>query len=911
MSNNVNVAKSNLSVGYTNNNQDFVKFWNNNDTFNKVNNKFNTNPFVLLDGPPYANGDAHLGHALNKLLKDLVLKSKWFDGRSVEYRPGWDCHGLPLELAAEKKYQLNMSVTDTKTLKNKCKVLAFKSLSKQRQDFKNLGVLGQWKNPYLTLSKEMVNESWKTVKSLLSKNLLEYKKYPVHYCPVCASSLAEAELEQQTLKKDSLYFKVKLLSEKYDNFYALVWTTTPWTLPMNQGLAYNKDFKYKLYTNKNKDEYLLTQESNEVLNYLNSKEYTEVLECESNFFNKLKGLSPVTDNVVGLYHADFVEEGKTGFVHLSCAHGSEDFELGQQYQLEPFTYLNKNGVFESEHPNVKFLNGKKHYQVQELVVNYLKEKNLYVDYNSTLLEQNVCWRHKCAVYYNATYQVFLKLEDSNYNLKEKVSVLLKESMLKKEQQDKLSSMLLSRKNWCLSRQRKWGCPLNLLVNKKTNELNVSLSLEYLDLCLSQQDDKEFLENNSEYYVFSDVLDVWFDSGNVANYYASNNETDDKYVVDLVLEGKDQYRGWFQSLLWLTLARTDKMPYKNFVCHGFVLDENRHKLSKSKQKEKNSANMSLKDKRKSTLSDLQDTYGADLLRLWVASQEPELDAVFSNTKLEEMKRYYSRFRLCLRFLTSNLYDYDYKNHQDKYNQYKETEVLDLHNYMLKEMVELKTKLTHNYNEYEFKKGLELLYLFSDKLLSNFYFDWVKNPMYLLNKNNETRLMHQVGMYELLLGLFDLFKVYVPFVSEEFYQDYFKNNKSVFEEYYFNQNKVEQLKQLQVRFDWKKVQEMRKSLQGRLEELQQQKLVKARTEVGVSLYLNESSLFLKEVEKNYKLTDLFSVSEVNLLNKENDEYKLDEVYTLTNNLNYKKCDRCWNYCKVETFKNNYCKCCEDQF
>lgn len=893
---NVNVAKSRLSVGYTQNDQKFLELWENNNTFNKVNSSLSGKPFVLLDGPPYANGDAHLGHALNKLFKDLVVKSQWFNGRSVSYRPGWDCHGLPLELAVEKKY----GKLDTDTLKTRCKQLAFRSLVKQRKSFKKLGVLGQWDTPYVTLSEDMVKDSWKTLQKLLQKDLLEYKRYPVHYCPACASSLAEAELENKLLNKDSLFFKMKLTGSLYSNLFAVVWTTTPWTLPMNQGLAYNNEFDYYLY--QKNDTYLVTQKVQEVEEYLSKEGFLEVSVVNQDFFKNLEAVSPVTELVVPVFHADFVESGKTGFVHLAFAHGPEDFELGQANDLDPVSYLNKSGVFDTSLACLSFLNGKKYTQVQPLVCEELSQKELLVHYSHAQVEQQVCWRHKCGVYYNATYQGFVKLDAQHYNLKEKVKSLLENSHLQSSQKERLGQMLLNRKNWCLSRQRKWGCPMNLLVNKQTNELNVALSLAYLDLCVSATENERlvYLQSNPDYYVFDDVLDVWFDSGNVVNNYANNHannheQNEQDYVVDLVLEGKDQFRGWFQSLLWLSVASQEKMPYKNLFCHGFVLDENRNKFSKS------SGNGS-------PVEFYLNQFGADVLHLWVASQEPELDAVFSDKKLEEMKKYYSRLRLSLRFLTSNLYDYDVEHHKDFLREVSESNEWDLHRHLLKELSNLRNEMTVYFNHYQFKKALEALYLFCDKTLSNFYFDWVKNPLYLLNEKSDARKLHQAGLYEVLMATFDMVKVFAPFVAEEFYQDFFNNQSSVLEATYFTKEKVDWLNSLSVFADWSKVQEARKMTQGNLEPLQKDKKVKSRTEVGVELSVSEHDWHtFNFVNTHFNLFELLSVSFVHL-SKANEMHA--QLVLLNQNENYHKCPRCWNYAHKSHFVNELCHHCNKE-
>lgn len=884
---NVNVAKSRLSVGYTNQDNLSLQVWDKEKSFEKANEQlFNekNKPFVLLDGPPYANGEAHLGHALNKLLKDLVVKSRWFMGQAVEYRPGWDCHGLPLELAVEKKYG-KLSEQD---LKSRCKSLAMRSLVKQRKAFKRLGVLGQWNEPYLTLSQPMLEQGWRTLSHLVKNHLLEYKQFPVHYCPACASSLAEAELETKVLVKDSLYFKVQLLET---NEFLLVWTTTPWTLPMNQALAYRSDFRYEKWSNNEDSLYLQNSHVKEVNDWLLKNNFTFVEEVSGEVFSNKSAVSPLTKSVVPLLEASFVEEGKTGFVHMACAHGPEDYDLGQEYHLLPFTHLNKYGVFDTNHEVLSSLNGKKYTQVAEMVCSML-DNNL-VSYSSENVEQQVCWRHKCGVYYNATWQVFLKLEETNFNLKNRVFSLLENSELSKNYRERLSQMLLGRKHWCLSRQRQWGLPMNLLVDTNNHTLHPQ-TVEYLELLSKGQENKaqDLLESLENVMVFKDVVDVWFDSGNVVNeYYYRNGATSDNYVVDLALEGKDQFRGWFQSLLWLSAANNNLMPYKNLLCHGFVLNDKREKFSKSAG---NASPVNL----------YADKYGADVLHLWVSSQEHEMDAVFSDNKLEEMKKYYSRLRLSLRFLTSNLYDYNYKEHTSNLLMYENMPEFDLHRYLLKEMAKLYESMSEDFKKYQFKKALEDLYLFCDRTLSNFYFDGLKNTMYLRSLNSEKRKMTQTGFYEVLLNLFDLTKVFCPFVSEEFYQDYYQQD-SVLSQQHLHYNYDKYLN-YNVVFNWQKVNEYRKNVQASLEPLQKEKLVKSRTEAGVNLTLeNDEYNNFHKLSEYFNLNELLGVSQHSL---DKGNFTLS-VYDLKNDNNFKKCPRCWNYELFSEFKNDMCKPCSE--
>lgn len=891
----VNVAKSRLSVGYTKNNKKFLEFWEKQKVFEKTNVSLSeSDKFVLLDGPPYANGQAHMGHALNKTFKDLVVKSRWFMGQKVDYRPGWDCHGLPLELAVEKKY----GKMEKSLLKKRCKDLAFRSLVKQRKVFKRLGVLGQWDKPYLTLSEQMLKANWATVADLVGKDLLVYKQYPVHYCPACASSLAEAELEQKLMPKDSLYFTMRLNQKHFSNLYALVWTTTPWTLPMNQGLAFRDSFEYELWSNDNFSVVLQNSQELSVKTWLLEQQLLFVKNLKMDEVNVESCVSPLSGDVVPFLNADFVEEGKTGFVHMACSHGPEDFELGKLNSLMPKSYLNQYGVFEVEEAKPFFnLNKKKNTQAAPLVLELLKNNNLFVSYEQHQVEQNVCWRHKCGVYYNATWQVFLDLEKPQFHLKNKVKFLLDESVMDSKHKLRLEQMLLSRNQWCLSRQRAWGCPMNLLVNKVTKEVDV-LSKQYLELYATgkEHEASQLLEKNSHLEVFTDVLDVWFDSGNVVNEYEGREGAQSaKYVVDLALEGKDQYRGWFQSMLWLSVAKNEVLPYKNLFCHGFVLDENRAKFAKSSGT--------------GNVVDLYaDLYGADVLHLWVASQEPGLDAVFSENKLEEMKTYYSRLRLSLRFLTSNLYNYEYKNHKANLESFSQEDSFDLHRYVLSEFSKLHTKMNEDLSKYEFKKSLEALYQFCEKTLSNFYFDWAKNSLYLSREDSALRLQTQTACFELLMGLFDMVKVFAPFVAEEFYQDFYNSNKSVFEEFYFNSAKKDYLSQLEIKYNWKDVLAVKKMVQTEVEKLQQQGLVKSRTEVQAQLcFSGELLLSLKSVENDYRLGELLAVSSAYT------SISLENKVTLKNlktDSSYQKCPRCWNYESSGSFFGLLCTSCNEQ-
>lgn len=855
MKNNLFLPKTNVSLKSNPQTEaNLLKYWEANNTFEKTQETKTQGDFVLLDGPPYANGEAHLGHVLNKVVKDLLLKSNWLMGKKTHYQPGWDCYGLPLELLVEKKLGKSKKDASFKVL---CKRNALKGVVKQRKMFKNLGVLGTWDNPYLTMSHSYNLEAFKTLSTLVEKDLLEYKKYPVHYCAQCQSALAEAELEYVEKAKSSLYFKM-CLNKNFNGkaLYALVWTTTPWTLPMNEALAFNSNYDYSLY--ENKDEYLvaLTLASND-------SNYQRVGSFSLSDYNEV--FHPVfQDKKVALLHADFVDAKGTGFVHVAPMHGPEDFELGMRNNLSMNTYLNEYGKFKNFPLAQLEVENKSFTQVASEVVNYLKNQNLLFSYQEENSEVAHCWRHKFPTYYLATNQVFLNLEASHNNLKTHLVELLEQSTLKEVDKNNLLKMVKGRSVWCLSRQRTWGTPLPLWVKDNVFAKENKDYLEYLSEDNADKANKLAKKLTDEGYVkLNDVLDVWFDSGNAANYFMRKKNL----PVNMVVEGKDQYRGWFQSLLWLTLATKEKFAFDDLLTHGFVLDKEKEKFAKSKGNAPD-LKVFLKD------------YGADTLRLWVAHSNFNQDLVFSKEKLDALKTVYQRLRLTLRFCDSNLFDYVESA----------TEVVcknDFNQYMLNCLFECQEKTLNLYKEYNFKEVVNTLYDFCDNTLSSLYFKWAKNTLYLSHKENRKEVQYVLS--EVKKVLLTLLSALTPFLAEEVFQA--SQVGSVFEhQYMMNQPKAYQ-------YNWKKVLMVKEKVLSYLET--EKALFKDPLEL--KLYLPDDGE-LSCVENEYFLfKHLFGVSHV--------EFYHGEVFSLENlkeNTSYAKCARCWEY--HEKLFSGLCETCQ---
>jgi isoleucyl-tRNA synthetase len=858
-------------------NPSVLQKWNNLGLYSTVNKKLRKHgkkPFVFVDGPPYANGGAHMGHVLNKVWKDLTVKSQWFLGNEAKWTPGWDCHGLPLELQVDKKHQQ----ASEEQKKKYCKNLALRSVVLQRNDFKSLGVHADWEKPYLTLSPEMKQASWSTVKEMFDQDLLQYKLWPVHHCPACASSLAEAELEYSNKERTELYFKYRL----EDGSYALVWTTTPWTLPMNQALAFNESFQYSVWNKDGEKLYVDQSASEQVKDLLEKEGYENTqVSVDGNFFKEKKGFSPLLNQATPVLHGDFVMEGQTGFVHVSGAHGVEDYELVVANKLEPLNFLDKHGRYEENALLPKEFWGKKNTAVNDVVLEKLSD--LLVAKVNTSVETAHCWRHKTKVYYQATWQVFLDLE----KLKPRVAQMLSNSNLSDHVRESLEKMLLNRSNWCLSRQRYWGTELNLLVDSKTKKLS-PLTSEYLAFYANGDEHRaeEMLKVNEHLYVVNDVLDVWFDSGNVVYALGQMNGFEQ---ADMVLEGKDQYRGWFQSLLWMQAVHYKQLPYKNLFVHGFVLDDKKMKFSKS------SGNGV-------TAKEAVELFGADALRLWAAMQEEETDAVFSDKKLAEAKSYYQRLHLTLRFLSSNAYEVTNNRHYRNMEKFLKKPEFDFYRFVLSKTQEMKNEFSEALQNYEYKKALQLLYTFSDKFLSQFVFEVMKQPLYLKSGSTLEKRMVQTCAYQLHYEMLRMVAVFCPFVAEEFMEattlkDTFKTVFTLDEtnfEYKLENN-------------WELVLDMRKLVNQKLEPLQQQKLAKGSNQLYCEFQLDKENLSLWEkLNKVMPTQYLLGVSEATAKLGEGNDV---ELYNLNDNSEYEKCPRCWNYDRKHSFVNGVCSHCSN--
>ena len=643
---------------------EILNSWKENNLYLKIREKRNNNKkFILHDGPPYANGDIHIGHAVNKILKDIIIKSKGFSGFDAPYVPGWDCHGLPIELQVEKKIGKAGEKVEPRVFRDACREFALKQVEKQRVDFERLGVLGDWKKPYLTMSHDTEANIIRALGKIIKEGHLHKGVKPVHWCIDCCSALAEAEVEYHEKQSPSIDVRFhvneykellkKFNIEKNINSVSIViWTTTPWTLPANQAVAIHSENKYALVLVNDEILIIADELHSAVLNRYGFTDYEVLVKCSG---SKLEGLNlkhPFYERIVPIVLGDHVTfETGTGAVHIAPAHGQDDYIVGQRYNLPIDNPVADNGCFVS---GTKIFAGQHVFKANASIISILE------DNNNLLLQETIqhsyphCWRHKTPIIFRATPQWFISM-DNNGLREQALNVINNISWEPSWGKERIYGMVENRPDWCISRQRTWGVPIPIFIHRETQELHSKTSEIILKVAeiVEQKginawfdlDTAEILGNDSENYLkVMDTLDVWFDSG-VTHDTVLHNDERLIYPADLYLEGSDQHRGWFQSSLLTSLAiNKNQKPYHCVVTHGFTVDATGMKMSKSK------GNVVAPQK-------VMNVYGADILRLWVAATDYRSEMNVSDEILKRIADAYRRIRNTSRYLLSNLDDFD--------------------------------------------------------------------------------------------------------------------------------------------------------------------------------------------------------------------------------------------------------------
>ena len=865
--------------------------WEKMDLYNKVRekNKGKT-PFVLHDGPPYANGNIHIGHAMNKILKDFVNRYKMMSGYDMIYIPGWDTHGLPIEQAVTNSGvdRKSMDKADFRAL---CEKYAYEQIEKQKKGFKELNVLADWDHPYITLQKELEARQIEVFAEMAKKGLIFKGLKPVYWSPSSESALAEAEIEYHDRKDPSIYVAFPVVEGNDtvnvgDNL--VIWTTTPWTLPCNTGIAISEKFDYaKVLVN---DKYYIV--ANELLEDLAKEFGWENYEVVNVFtgdkFAGVKYKHVFMDRVAPVIDGFHVTlDAGTGLVHIAPMYGADDFIIGKEYNLEMINGIDDQGVLnELSGP----FNGLFFEDANKAVTVKLDELGVLLKLKFITHSYPHDWRTKKPIIFRATKQWFCSIDKIRDDLLKELenNVKFHTEWGKK----RLYNMIHDRGDWCISRQRVWGVPIPIFYNEDGSEIvDYDVMMHVADLFRKygsnvwfEKEAKDLLPEgytnpaspNGNFTKEEDIMDVWFDSGSTWNGVLIEQGL--PYPSDMYLEGSDQYRGWFNSSLICGVAVTGKAPYKELVSHGFTLDGNGNKMSKSL------GNVIVP-------ADMVRLHGSDILRLWVASTDYTEDVRISDDLIKQVKESYRKIRNTYKFMLGNLKDFDYTKDSVKYE-----DMPYYDKYMMNELNKFTKNVLEEYNNYNFQNVYKLVNNFVSFTLSNFYLDFTKDILYIEKADSLVRRSVQTVLYNILNNEVKLLAPILPYTSEEVYSLLPHTEESVHltdmpeEVTYSDSTEVEELFNLFF--------ELKDKVNKKLEEARNEKLIGSALEAVVKINLDQKYNEVKEKLGSY-LHQLFIVSKV--------EYTTDGEEVVVEKSTGEKCNRCWNY--VDHLNGDICDRCHN--
>jgi isoleucyl-tRNA synthetase len=747
----------------------FLQKWQDDNLYRKIREHNKDKPkFVLHDGPPYANGDIHIGHAVNKALKDIIIKSKSLSGFDAPFVPGWDCHGLPIELNVEKKKGKVGQKIEAGAFRAECRKYADTQVDKQKQDFKRLGILGDWEQPYLTKNFDYEANIVRALGKIVDNGHLSKGYKPVHWCTECGSALAEAEVEYQDKQSEAIDVKFRLLDD--DLFctdkpvFIVIWTTTPWTMPANEAVAVHADFEYVLLTGK--DEYYLI--AKELVADVAQRYQLDLQVSEQTWQGtELAGLlaqHPFYDKQVPVILGEHVTlEAGTGSVHTAPAHGQEDYAVGLKYKLPVTCPVNGKGVFFEDTDQV---GGLFIFKANAKIIEILQAKNALLNYEKIQHSYPHCWRHKIPVIFRATPQWFISMEKNS--LREVANKAIKQvDWIPDWGQKRIELMVNNRPDWCVSRQRFWGAPITLFVHKQSNELHPNTADLFekaaqkieaggVEAWFDASVEDFLAEDSKDYDKVTDTLDVWFDSG-VSHFAVLKTRAELSDVADLYLEGSDQHRGWFQSSLLSSVAIQGKAPYKQVLTHGFTVDKEGKKMSKSL------GNVMSPQK-------VVNQLGADILRLWIASADYTGEMSVSDEILKRSADSYRRLRNTMRFMLANTAGFNPDKHQLQVEQ-----LLDLDRWIISKTEALQTQIIKAYEQYNFHQIVQLVLYFSTQNLGGFYLDIIKDRQYTTKENSIARRSAQSALNLILEAMVRWLAPILSFTAEEVWQHMPAQNK----------------------------------------------------------------------------------------------------------------------------------------
>ncbi|MDT0595834.1 isoleucine--tRNA ligase [Glaciecola petra] len=868
--------------------------------------------FILHDGPPYANGDIHIGHAVNKILKDIIVKSKTLSDFDSPYVPGWDCHGLPIELMVEKKVGKPGKKVSVAEFREKCRRYAETQIQGQSKDFQRLGVLGNWDQPYKTMDFKSEADIIRALSKIVQSGHLEKGFKPVHWCTDCASALAEAEVEYQDKVSPAIdvSFPVSdcsafatafgLTTEEMAAVDAsvVIWTTTPWTIPANRAISLHPELQYALVDMQIEGDthrYIIASDLMESCATRYHASSTKLIaHCTGSALETLLVEHPLLDIKVPLILGEHVTtESGTGCVHTAPAHGVDDFNVGKLYDIEVYNPVGPNGVYIADTP---MFAGQHVFKANQSIIDALSEAKrlvLNVKYEHSYPH---CWRHKTPIIFRATPQWFISM-DKNGLRAESVEKIKQTKWIPSWGEERIKGMVEGRPDWCISRQRTWGVPICLFVHVATGELHpqsatimekVALAVEStgIQAWWDFSDEELIGADAADYVKVTDTLDVWFDSG-VTHYFVVDQREDIQASADLYLEGSDQHRGWFMSSLMSSIAMHGQAPYKEVLTHGFTVDAHGKKMSKSLGNVIAPQHVTNK-------------LGADILRLWAASTDYRGEMTVSDEILKRSADAYRRIRNTCRFLLANLNGFDPAT-----DLVAPAEMVALDAWALARAEQVQAQILAAYEDYDMLIVTQTLMQFCSIEMGSFYLDIIKDRQYTAKANGIARRSCQTALYHIMEGLVRWMAPIMSFTAQEVWEALpGERSEFVFTDVWYTKlPKVEAFNTDQQTMNheyWQKVMKIKAEVNSALEKARNAKIIGGSLEAEISLYLNEANYALLAQLKD-ELRFVLITSEASIFAQtelhedlQKDAATADEgLYVVVHKSENEKCTRCWHH------------------
>lgn len=897
-----------MRANLANREPNMLKNWYAKDLYQKIRTaKKGKKTFILHDGPPYANGDIHIGHSVNKILKDIIIKSKTLSDFDAPYVPGWDCHGLPIELKVEQKHGKPGKKLTPAQFRVKCREYAARQVDGQRKDFKRLGVLGEWDNPYLTMNFDTEANIVRALAKIIKNDHLHKGSKPVHWCTDCGSALAEAEVEYEDKLSPAIDVAFTAVNTEqvldcfngesdnlgHGDVCTVIWTTTPWTLPANRAVALAAKVEYSLVQAGQRRLILATDLVNDCLLRYGIEDAKTLAICTGADLEKQLFNHPFLKIEVPAIVADHVTiDAGTGCVHTAPGHGQDDYSVGLKYELEVANPVADNGVFRED---TEFFAGMHVFKANDRVVEVLEENNALLCHKALKHSYPHCWRHKTPIIFRATPQWFISMDQKG--LRDSALGEIKEvKWIPSWGQQRIEKMIENRPDWCISRQRTWGVPITLFVHKESDELHPN-SVEMMEL-IALKIEKEGIQawwdldaekllgfESEEYRKVTDTLDVWFDSGTTHSAVVGvrdeySTESGEKAEIDLYLEGSDQHRGWFQSSLMTSMAIKNKAPYKEVLTHGFVVDAHGKKMSKSV------GNVMAPQK-------VMNNLGADVLRLWVASTDYTGEITVSDEILNRSADSYRRIRNTARFLLSNLNGFDPASDIVPAEQ-----MVALDRWIVAKADNLQTEIIEAYNDYNLHLVYQKLTHFCSIELGSFYLDIIKDRQYTAQADGIARRSCQTAMFHLAEAMVRWIAPILSFTADEIWGRMpGERDEFVFTDVWYDGLFGLSANETLTNEAWDNLIAVRAEVNKALELARNEGIIGGGLEAEVTLYADSSlSTLLNSLEDELRFVLITSKAEVQELTSAPDDAMTTDVTGLSVKIAKsaaEKCERCWHH------------------